>query len=338
MIGYVARRLAHAALTWLVAVALIFLAMRTLPGNPLLARFGQHPDAAQMEALSKKYGWDRPVLVQLGEFYWQLFTTGDLGESIARGGGTTISEDLATRIPATIELTLAALALAFPLGVLAGVISARWRGQWPDWLFSSLALIGVSVPIFFLGVVLREVFTGLPTSQRLPPLADATFVPITGLYLIDCLLRGRFDLLPTVIAHLLLPAITLATVPAASIAKISRGAMLEALHADYIRTAGAKGASWWRIVWRHALPNAAVPIANIAGLQLGLLLTGAVLTETVFDWPGLGRYISDAVVNNRDYTVVQAGAIVIAAIFAILNLLLDLVYMWLDPRIRLHEK
>ena len=116
------------------------------------------------------------------------------------------------------------------------------------------------------------------------------------------------------------------------------GAMLEALHADYIRTAGAKGASWWRIVWRHALPNAAVPIANIAGLQLGLLLTRRVLTETVFDWPGLGRYISDAVVNNRDYTVVQAGAIVIAAIFAILNLLLDLVYMWLDPRIRLHEK
>ena len=147
------------------------------------------PMPPRLKLSAEEYGWDRPVLVQLGEFYWQLFTTGDLGESIARGGGTTISEDLATRIPATIELTLAALALAFPLGVLAGVISARWRGQWPDWLFSSLALVGVSVPIFFLGVVLREVFTGLPTSQRLPPLAVATFVPITGLYLIDCLLR-----------------------------------------------------------------------------------------------------------------------------------------------------
>lgn len=333
--SYLLRRLGHAAITWLVAVSLIFIAMRVLPGNPLLARFGQHPDAAQIEKLKKENGWDRPVLVQLGEFLYRLATTGDLGESIARGG-TSISTELAQRLPATVELTFAALALALPLGVLAGVISAQWRGRWPDWLFSSLALVGVSVPIFFLGVVLREVFTGLPTSQRLSP-AEFDFTPLTGLYLLDVVLRGRFDLLPDVVAHLLLPAVTLATVPAAAIAKISRGAMLDALHADYIRTAGAKGASWLRILWRHALPNAAVPIANIGGLQIGLLLTGAVLTETVFDWPGLGRYLSDAVVNNRDYAVVQAGAIVIAAMFAILNLLLDLVYVWLDPRIRLEK-
>jgi peptide/nickel transport system permease protein len=332
--AYVLRRVAHAVVTWLVAVTLIFLAMRVLPGNPLLARFGQHPDAAQIEALKHANGWDRPLLAQLGTFFWQLFTTGDLGESIARGGSS-ISEELAVRIPATVELTLAALALALPLGVLAGVVSARLRGRWPDVLCSTLALVGVSVPIFFLGVVLREVFTGLPTSQRLPAAEEASFVPVTGLYTLDVLLRGRFDLLADVLAHLILPAVTLATVPAASIAKISRGAMLEALHADYIRTALAKGAPWWRIVWRHALPNAAVPIANIGGLQVGLLLTGAVLTETVFDWPGLGRYLADAVVNNRDYAVVQAGAIVIAAMFAVLNLALDLLYVRLDPRISL---
>jgi len=337
VIGYIVRRLGHAIVTWLVAVALIFIAMRVLPGNPLLARFGQHPDAAQIEQLKKENGWDRPVVIQLGEFFYRLLTTGDLGTSIARGG-TEISEELSVRIPATVELTLAALVLAVPLGILAGVISAQWRGKWPDFVVSSLALVGVSVPIFFLGMVLREVFTILPTTQRLPA-TEFEFERLapTGLYLLDVVLLGRFDLLLPVLAHLLLPAITLSTVPAAAIAKISRGAMLDAMHADYIRTAGAKGASWWRIVWRHAFPNAAVPIANISGLQVGLLLTGAVLTETVFDWPGLGRYISDAVVNNRDYAVVQAGAIVIAAVFAVLNLLLDLLYMVLDPRIRLED-
>jgi peptide/nickel transport system permease protein len=315
---------------------LIFVAMRVLPGNPLLSRFGQHPDAAQIERLKQENGWNRPVLVQLGEFFARLFTTGDLGESIARGGSS-ISEELKVRLPATVELTLGALALALPLGVVAGVASAQWRGHWPDFLCRTLALVGVSVPIFFVGMLLREAFPGLPTTQRLPPTAEANFTPLTGLYLLDVVLRGRLDLLPAVLAHLLLPAITLATIPASSVAKITRGAMIEALGADYIRTAGAKGASWWRTVWRHALPNAAVPVANIGGLQIGLLLTGAVLTETVFDWPGLGRYLSDAVVNNRDYAVVQAGAIVIAALFAILNLLLDLVYMWLDPRIRLQD-
>jgi ABC-type dipeptide/oligopeptide/nickel transport system permease component len=332
VIGYLLRRVGHAAATWLVAVTLIFLAMRVLPGNPLLSRFGQHPDAAQIAQLRQANGWDRPLLLQLGEFFYKLFTTGDLGESIARGG-TSVSHELAERIPATVELTLAALLLALPLGIGAGVIAAQARGRWPDWFFSTLSLVGVSIPIFFLGMLLREVFTSLPISQRLP-VEEFAFEPITGLYLIDVVLRGRLDLFGPVIAHLLLPAVTLSTVPAASIAKITRGAMLDALHADYVRTAGAKGAPWWRIVWRHALPNAAVPVANISGLQIGLLLTGAVLTETVFDWPGIGKYLADAVVNDKDYAVVQAGAIVIAALFALLNLLLDLVYMWLDPRIR----
>jgi peptide/nickel transport system permease protein len=335
VIAYVVRRLAHAAIAWLVAVTLIFLAMRMLPGNPLLTRFGQHPDAAQIERLRQENGWDRPLVVQLGEFFWKLFTSGDLGESIARGG-TSVTKELAERVPATIELTLSALVLAIPLGITAGVIAAQARGRWPDWFLSSAALVGVSIPIFFLGMLLREVFVGLPISQRLPP-TEFEFEPISGLYFLDVLLRGRFDLIVPVISHLLLPAVTLSTVPAASIAKITRSAMLDSLHADYIRTAGAKGAPWWRIVWRHALPNAAVPVANVAGLQIGLLLTGAVLTETVFDWPGLGKYIADAVIADKDYAVVQAGAIVIAALFVLLNLALDLLYMWLDPRIRFEE-
>lgn len=333
MFGFLARRILHAAIAWLIAVALIFIAMRTLPGNPLLTRFGQHPDAVQMERLRVENGWDRPLWIQLAEFFQKLFTTGDLGESIARGGSS-IGRELRERIPATIELTLAAIAIAIPLGLAAGIISARYAGSWPDHLLSTMSLVGVSVPVFFVGIMLWQAFPNLPTSQRLPAYVF-DFEPVTGLYLIDVLLRGRFDLFPLVCEHLLLPAITLATIPMASIAKISRGAMIEALKSDYIRTAQAKGGSRWRAVLWHALPNAAVPIANIAGLQVGLLLTGAVITETVFAWPGLGKYIADAVVNDKDYAVVQAGAIVIAAIFVVMNLLLDIVYMMLDPRIRL---
>jgi peptide/nickel transport system permease protein len=160
------------------------------------------------------------------------------------------------------------------------------------------------------------------------------FEPLTGFYLFDTLARGRPDLFSLAIQHLLLPSVVLSTVPMAVIARITRSSMLEVLGADFIRTARAKGAGLWRVVLRHALPGAAVPVINIAGLQVGLLLSGAVLTETVFDWPGLGQYLADAVVRDKDYVAVQAASIVIAVMFVSLNLVLDIVYVWLDPRIR----
>jgi peptide/nickel transport system permease protein len=329
--GYLARRLLHAAATILVAVALVFLAIRVVPGNPLLSRFGQHPDLDQIEELRREYGFDQPLLVQLGRFYWQVFSRGDLGKSISRPGRS-ISAELAEKIPATIELTLAAVALAIPLGISAGVIAAVWRNRWPDRLAMLVALTGVSIPIFFLGVVLRSVLTDLPTSRRLPETIQ--FDPVTGLNLIDTLLYGRPDWFLQACVNLLLPAAVLSTVPMAIIARITRSSMLEALGHDCIRTARAKGASLWRVVLRHALPAAAVPVANIAGLQIGLLLSGAVLTETIFDWPGIGTYITDAVRNN-DYVAVQGAAIVIATLFVSINLVLDVLYVWLDPRIRL---
>ncbi len=333
MIGYLARRVLHAAVTLVVAVALIFIAMRALPGNPLLARFGQHPDARQMEQLRRENGWDRPVLVQLGQFFWHVATTGDLGRSLARTN-VSVSRELGQRIPATIELTAAALLLAVPLGIAAGSAAAVWRGRWPDRLSMAASLVGVSIPVFFLAIVLRSVLTGLPTSQRLPPWV-LDFEPLTGLYLLDTLLRGRLDLFGLAAQHLLLPAVVLSTVPMAVIARITRSSMLDVLSADFIRTARAKGAGLWRVVLRHALPGAAVPVTNIAGLQVGLLLSGAVLTETVFDWPGLGQYLASAVIGDKDYVAVQAASIVIAAMFVTLNLVLDVVYIWLDPRIRL---
>lgn len=333
MFQYLLWRVLHAAVTVVVAVSLVFIAVRLLPGNPLLARFGQHPDIKQIEKLREEYGWNEPIYVQLGKFFWQLTTTGDFGNSLARTN-VSVNQELRERVPATIELTLAACCLAFPLGIASGVAAAVWRNLWPDWLCTAGSLIGVSIPVFFLGILLRLALSGLPTAGRLP-YSPEPFEPITGLLLLDTLLRGRPDLWIAALTHLILPAMTLASIPTAIVARITRTAMLDVLAADYLRTARAKGCSLWRAVWRHALPNAAVPVVNIAGLQLGLLLSGAVLTETIVDWPGFGSWLVEAIKGDMDYVVAQAGAIVICFMFVTINLILDLLFVWLDPRIRL---
>ncbi|MCA9121085.1 MAG: ABC transporter permease [Planctomycetaceae bacterium] len=332
MTGFLARRLFHALVTMVVAVSLIFIAMRMLPGNPLLARFGQHPDAEQMQRIIHEQGWDKPILSQLGQFLHQIATTGDFGESISRSNEN-VSDELSRRIPATIELTVMAMLLAIPLGIAFGIAAAVWRNRWPDRLCMAGAMIGVSVPVFFLGICLRALFTGMPIGFRLPAF-ELDFEPITEFYLLDTLLQRRFDLFRTAVKHVCLPALALSSIPMSIIARITRSSMLEVLGADFVRTGRAKGASKWRVVLRHALPNAAAPIVNIAGFQIGVLLSGAVLTETVFDWPGMGKYVVDAVREN-DYVIVQAGAFVIATIFVTANLIVDLLYLWLDPRVRI---
>jgi peptide/nickel transport system permease protein len=331
--SYLFSRVLQAVLTLIVAVSLVFVAVRVVPGNPLLARFGQHPDLEQMEKLRREYGWDQPLYRQLGNYFYKFATTGDLGESIMRNGSK-IDVELRDRVPATIELTLGAMVVSIPLGLLVGVIAARWPRSWSDHAAALLSLLGVSVPVFFIGMVLRSIFSGMPTSQRLPATVF-DFEPITHFMLVDTVIRGRFDLLWQAMVHLCLPMVALSTIPTAIIARITRASLLEAMNEDYIRTARAKGASIFRTILRHAFPNAAVPIVNIAGLQVGMLLSGAVLTESVFAWPGLGKYLTDAV-HDRDYPVVEAGAIVVAAIFVAINLLLDVAYAWLDPRIRHH--
>lgn len=333
MIGYLVRRIGQAIATILLVVSLVFVAVRVLPGNPLLARFGQHPDAEQIAKLRRDYGWDQPIYIQLGQFYWKLFTQGDLGMSLARSN-VSVSRELRERVPATVELALAAIVIAVPLGVVAGLVAAVFRNRWPDRVGMMGALLGVSVPVFFLGICLRELFPGMPTSQRLPP-EVFDFEPITGLYLFDTLLRGRWELWLVAAKHLVLPALTLSTIPMAIIARITRSSVLDCLSADFVRTATAKGAGRWRVVLRHVLPSAAVPITNITGLQVGALLSGAVLTETVFDWPGLGQYITTSVLGDKDYVAAQGAAIVIAVLFVSLNVVLDVIYVWLDPRIRL---
>ncbi len=331
MIRYIVGRAGQAAATLLVAISLIFFAARVLPGDPVAVNFGQHPDKEKIEQLREELGLNKPVYEQLFSYFYGLVTRGDLGRSLI-GTNKPVSEEILRHLPATLELTTAAMLIALPAGVLMGVAAAVWRRWPPDYLCTIVSLLGVSVPVFFLAICLRDVFTSMPVSGRLP--SHSTFELTTQFVLIDTLVAGRFDLFLAGLQHLCLPALALSTIPMAIISRITRSSMLEVLSADYVRTARAKGTSPWRVIWRHAFPNAAAPVANIAAFQIGVLLSGAVLTETVFDWQGLGQWVTTAVIN-KDFPAVQGGAMVIAATIIAANLFVDLCYVWLDPRIRL---
>ncbi len=323
------KRLAQAVVTMFIAVIAIFLAVRALPANPVIAQFGQHAVPEKIEKEMEERGWNKPLWQQTLSFVGQL-GSGDLGESFARPGEK-ISSRLSQAIPATLELTFAAMMLAIPLGIFIGTLAALWRGAWPDWISMALALLGVSVPVFFLAICLIAAFPAMPSGLRLPP---GTFHNLrTEFYFFESFLTGNWQLAAMSARHLILPAIALSTIPLAVISRITRNSMLEVLDSDYLRTARAKGASLTRMIARHAFPNASLSVLNIVGFQFGMLLSGAILTETVFNWPGLGRYVVDAI-RDYDYSVVQACALVMAAIFVTLNLTLDILFLFLDPRLR----
>ncbi|MCH8922722.1 MAG: ABC transporter permease [Planctomycetes bacterium] len=300
-----------------------------MPTNPFLAQFGNHAVPDQIEQQMEEHGWNDPIYEQAGDFLQKLIIDRDLGNSFFIPAES-VSEGLWRTFPATIELALAALVLAIPIGVLAGIAAAVWRNRPPDYLCMIGSLLGVSVPVFFLGICLMLIFTDMPTGRRMP--FGMNFTSHTGFIVLESFFRGRFDVTAAALRHLVLPALALSSIPMAVIARVTRSSMLEVLSADYVRTARAKGASLWRVVMRHALPNASIPVANIAGLQIGFLLGGAVLTETVFDWPGLGRHLVTAVLKS-DYNVVQGCTLLVAVLFVSINLLLDVVYVWLDPRV-----
>lgn len=334
MVNYLLRRLGWALLTILLAVLIVFVALRLQKVSPVEIKFGQHVVPEAVEEAKEAEGWNRPLYVQFADFLYRLIVHQDLGKSFMTKRD--VATDLVSKFSATLELTLAALVIAIPLGILAGVAAAVWRNQWPDYLGMVIALFGVSVPVFFLGMCLMIAFRGwFPVSEgRLPVYVD--WQGSTDFYLLESLLRGQFSLFLTALHYLTLPAIALSTIPMAYIARITRASMLDVLAADYVRTAKAKGNAAWRVVLRHALPNASIPIVNIAGLQIGALLSGAVLTETVFRWPGLGTYLVDAV-QNHDYNEVQGGVLLVAVCFVSLNLAVDLLYVWFDPRVRLES-
>ena len=330
MTSYLIRRLLFLPVVLWAVSFIVFVLMRAVPGDPTTAIVGEKAPAELRERVRRERGFDRPILVQYGLYLGKLLR-GDLGESYKRSNEK-VSAQIARKLPHTIELTAAAMAIALVAGLALGILSALYKGRWVDYLSMTVALAGVSVPVFWLGLLLILAFGSiLPISGNLSPEHDV--VSRTGFLLIDTLLMGRADLFGDALLHLLMPALALSTIPLAMTARITRSALLEVLGSDYIRTARAKGASPSRIIFWHALRNAALPIVTLMGLEFGYLLGGAVLTETVFDWDGMGTYILTSV-RETEYESIGGAVLVLAFTFVLVNLVVDILYAFIDPRVR----
>lgn len=332
MFSYTVRRLGALIPVLLGMAFIVFMMIRAIPGNPAQVILGQQATKEAVQAMTEKLGLDQPWYTQFWDYLSGLFT-GDLGISIRTN--TPVSEEIWPYLTATLELALVAMLIAVVIGVNAGIISAWFQNSWFDYLAMIIALIGVSMPIFWLGLM-EQYFISihldlLPTTGR-DNIRDPVEA-ITGLYLIDTLMQGRMDQFIEVIKHLILPGVALATIPMAIIARMTRSSMLEIMKSDFIRTARAKGMKMFWVVYKHSLKNALIPVITVIGLQTGLLLGGAILTETIFGWPGIGTYIYEAILS-RDYPVIQSGILVVAFIFVMINLVVDLLYAAIDPRIK----
>lgn len=330
MYRYIARRFLALIPTLFGVSLVVFLFLRLIPGDPATAILRENATAEQVRALNERLGLDKPLYEQYLDYLGRI-VRGDLGEGFFTR--VPVGDDLRLRFPATAELALSAVFVATVLGILFGIVAAIRRGSAFDYGTMTLSLIGVSMPIFWLGLMLIFLFAvdlrWLPPSTR----GEPPSVIRTGLYTVDYLLLGDAVGFLEAAKHLLLPAVVLATVPLAVIARQTRSAMLEVLSQDFVRTAWSKGLRERVIVTRHVLRNALLPVVTVIGLQIGALLSGAVLTETVFSWPGVGTFVLDAIVA-RDYPVVQSVVLVFALIFVLVNLAVDISYGWLDPRIR----
>ena len=307
--------------------------IRLLPGDPLMLMAGERGMTAERYAeLRSQFGYDRPIVLQYLDYLGGILQ-GDLGSSLVTK--RPVLGEFFTLFPATIELALCAIVFAVVLGIPAGVLAAVKRGSVIDQAVMGTALIGYSMPIFWWGLLLIILFSGIlqwtPVSGRISLLYF--FPPVTGFMLIDSLLSGQEGAFRSALSHLILPAIVLGTIPLAVIARQTRSAMLEVLSEDYVRTARAKGLPTLRVVGVHALRNALIPVITTIGLQVGVLLAGAILTETIFSWPGIGKWMVDSVFK-RDYPVVQGGLLMIAGVVMVVNLIVDLLYGLVNPRIR----
>jgi peptide/nickel transport system permease protein len=310
---------------------LVFFLVRMVPGDPAKVIAGERASPQVLDEIRRVHGLDQPLPVQYGRFLGRL-VQGDLGTSVLTQ--QPVTREIADRFPATIELTLAAMTLAALAGVALGIAAALRPGSLFDVGTMSLALLGVSVPVFCLGYLLiLTLGDHLPYAGRLDEHLRETFRPATGFYLAEAVLTGHWAAAANCAQHLLLPAVALATVPLAVIARITRSAMLDVLGQDFIRTAKAKGVSRASVVLKHALRNALVPIVTVMGVQTGYLLGGAVLTETVFSWPGMGQFVVNAI-GQRDYPVIQGGVLLFSTVFVLVNALVDVLYAKLDPRVQ----
>lgn len=332
MVRYIGMRLLQLIPVLLGMTLLVSMLVRAIPGNPAQVILGQQATPEAVQALTEKLGLDQPWYMQYFDYLLGLLS-GDLGESLRTRAP--VAEELWPYLAATMELAFFAMVIAIIVGINAGIISAWFQNSLFDYLAMIVALIGVSMPIFWLGLLGQWGFAielnWLPTTGR--ALTRDPVTPMTHFYIIDTLMQGRFGQTKEVIRHLILPGLALATIPMAIIARMTRSSMLEVMRSDYIQTAKAKGQRMFLVVYKHALKNAIIPVLTVIGLQTGILLGGAILTETIFAWPGVGRYIYDAI-GYRDYPVIQSGIFVVALFFVIINLTVDILYTLIDPRIK----
>jgi peptide/nickel transport system permease protein len=357
MLGFITRRTLLAIPVLIGIVVVVFFLIRAIPGDPCTSLLGERATVEACERFAEANGLNDPIFVQLG-IYMKNIVTLNLGESIRFS--RPVNQMLIERLPLTTELAVSALILAVGIGVPAGIIAARKHNTAVDTGTMAMANIGVSMPVFWLGlmlaylfaVVLRDTMFQLPPSGRLSAgvfpipyyevwgwnLEEGTFFAklneyISNHYIFNTFITGQWEVFEDAVRHMILPAVALATIPLAIIARITRSSLLEVMNKDYIRTARAKGSKEMGVVRKHALRNSLLPVVTIIGLQLGALLGGAVLTETVFNLAGVGRALFDAI-TGRDYAVVQGLTVVIALGYVVVNLIVDLSYGYLDPRIR----
>lgn len=333
MLGFILRRLGTFIPTFIGVSIVSFLFIRLLPGDPILLMAGERGMTDERYAqLMSQFGFDRPLLAQ----YWDYLSgivRGDLGMSFKTK--QPVWDEFFALFPATVELSLCAIVFAILIGIPSGIIAAVNRGKWPDQALMSTALVGYSMPIFWWALLLIILFSGMlgwtPVSGRISLMF---FFPTdTGFMLIDSFRSGQPGAFASAVEHLILPTIVLGTIPLAVIARQTRSAMLEVLSEDYVRTAKAKGLSPFRVNGLHALRNALIPVITVIGLSVGTLMAGAILTETIFSWPGIGKWMVEGI-SSRDYTAVQGGLLMIAVIVMVVNLIVDVLYGLINPKIR----
>ncbi|WP_104695696.1 ABC transporter permease [Helicobacter salomonis] len=333
MLSFILKRVFWTIPTLFGVSIIVFAMVHLVPGDPALVILGEHASKEAVEALREQMGLNKPLLEQYFLYINHIFH-GDFGKSLM--SGEPVMSEFLQRFPATIELSLSALVIAIVLGLFAGIVAAIKRYSVFDYTSMGVALAGVSMPVFWLGLLLIYFFSvklgWFPVYGRL---SDEFYLDgPTGFYLIDSLLAHDYDAFLDTIKHLVLPSIALATIPTAIIARMTRASMLEVAKEDYVRTAKAKGCSPFRVVTIHTLRNALIPVTTIVGLMLAGLLGGSILTETTFAWPGVGKWMVNAL-NQRDFPIIQSSSLIIAVIFIAANLIVDILYAFINPRIRL---
>ena len=334
MLRFLLKRLALTLPTFFALMFITFMMIRLVPGDPIEVRRGERGITPErLEQLRHEMGLDQPVWKQFFDYVWGLLH-GDFGTSII--SKSPVTHEFLTLFPATLELTFCAMLFAIVLGIPAGVIAASKRGSIYDQTLMGAALTGYSMPIFWWGLVLILIMSNTlhltPVSGRVD-LIKYFYQPVTGFMLIDSLIAGQKGAFLDAVRHLILPTIVLGTVPIAVVARMTRSAMLEVLEEDYVRTARAKGLPLYRVIGLHALRNALIPVVTVIGLQVGGLLAGAVLTETIFSWPGVGKWLIESI-GRRDYPALQGGIMLISTMVIVVNVLIDLLYGLINPRIR----